>query len=320
MSIRVLVTGANGFVGTVLTTNLAKNPLYNLRISVRDSRSIDQAENVQIFTIPDINKNTNWISALTNCDVIIHTAARVHVMVDHAADPLQEFRRVNVEGTLNLAKQAVAAGVKRFIFISSIKVNGEETSDCNPFYPNIFATPEDPYAISKYEAETQLRDLGKETGMEIVIIRPPLVYGPGVKGNFERMISWLKKGYPLPLGSIHNKRSFVSITNLVDLIIRCIDHLNAANQVFLVSDGEDISTTDLLKNLGKALASPVRLLPIPAWMLIGAGTLLGKKKVFQRLCGSLQVDISKTCELLDWKPVIGLEDALAETAQYYIET
>lgn len=320
MENRVLVTGANGFIGKMLISKLSEDQRYSLRAVVRDKTLAQFGRGIEVVSIPDINKETNWTEALKACDTIIHTAARVHVMKDNAADPLGEFRQVNVDGTLNLAKQALSAGVKRFIFLSSIKVNGEETAPKAPFQADFAPTPQDPYAISKYEAESQLLALGQIYGMEIVIIRPPLVYGPGVKGNFERMISWLKRGYPLPLGSINNKRSFVSVINLVDLIIHCIDHPKAVNQIFLVSDGEDISTTQLLKKLADSMDSSAKLLPVPKWMLTGMGNILGKRDMMQRLCSSLQVDISKTCTLLDWKPIVNIEDALAQTAQHYMDS
>jgi nucleoside-diphosphate-sugar epimerase len=253
---------------------------------------------------------TNWSATLAGVEVVIHTAARAHIMRDEAADPLAEYRKVNVEGTLSLARQAANAGVRRFIFISSIKVNGEATADARAFSASDEPAPEDAYGVSKLEAEQGLMRLAAETGMAIVIIRPPLVYGPGVKGNFASMIKLVEKGLPLPLGAIHNKRSLVGIDNLVDLIIRCIDHPAAANQVFLVGDGEDLSTTELLHDVGKAMGKSVRLIPVPAEILQFGATLLGKKAMAQRLLGSLQVDISKTRKILDWKPPYTVEEGL----------
>jgi len=231
-------------------------------------------------------------------------------MRDEVADPLAEYRRVNVEGTLNIARQAIAAGVARFIFVSSIKVNGEGTLLRSPYRPDEQPCPEDAYGRSKLEAEVALKKLADGTAMEIVIVRPPLIYGPGVKGNFASMINLLRRGYPLPLGAIYNKRSLVGIDNLVDLIIRCIDHPAAANQVFLAGDGEDLSTTELLRSVGDAMGKPARLIPVPAGMLQLGATLLGKKAMAQRLLGSLQVDISKTCEMLDWKPPYTVQEGL----------
>lgn len=240
-------------------------------------------------------------------------------MNDRAAEPLAEFREVNVAGTLNLARQAVSSGVKRFIFISSIKVNGEGTSLGEPYTADTSPAPTDPYGISKLEAEQALLALAAETGMEVVIIRPVLVYGPGVKANFLNMMRWLSKGVPLPLGAIHNKRSLVALDNLVDLIVTCIEHPSAVNQVFLVSDGEDLSTSELLRRMGRALGKPARLIPIPAGVLEMGARMVGKKTIAQRLCGSLQVDISKTRELLNWSPPMSVDCALARTARYFIE-
>jgi len=231
-------------------------------------------------------------------------------MKDELADPLAEYRLVNVEGTLNLARQAAAAGIKRFIYISSIKVNGESTPLGKPFLSSDIPEPEDPYGVSKREAEQGLMQLAADTGMEVVIIRPPLVYGPGVKGNFATMIKLIDKGLPLPLGAVHNKRSLVGVDNLVDLIIRCIDHPAAANQVFLAGDGEDLSTTELLRGVANAMGKPARLIPVPVGLLQLSATLLGKEAVAQRLLGSLRVDITKTCELLDWRPPYTVEEGL----------
>ncbi|GHD53890.1 hypothetical protein GCM10008110_27940 [Marinobacter persicus] len=242
--------------------------------------------------------------------VVAHTAARAHIMKDEVPDPLAEYRKVNVEGTLNLARQAAEAGVSRFIYISSIKVNGEQTPLGKPYTAEDVPAPEDPYGVSKLEAETGLHKIASETGMEVVIIRPPLVYGPGVKGNFASMIKLVEKGLPLPLGSIHNKRSLVALDNLVDLIITCIDHPAAANQVFLAGDGQDVSTTELLRGVGRAMGKPARLVPVPAGMLMFGAGLLGKKAVAHRLLGSLEVDISKARNLLGWEPPLSVEEGL----------
>lgn len=258
--------------------------------------------------VGEFSADTDWSSALAGQQVVVHAAARAHIMKDEVADPLAEYRRVNVEGTLNLARQAVGAGVRRFIFISSIGVNGNFNT--RPFCADDPPSPAEPYAQSKGEAEQGLMQLVAETGIEVVIIRPPLVYGSGAPGNFGSLVRWIEKGFPLPLGAIHNKRSLVGIDNLVDLIIRCIDHPAAANQVFLAGDGEDLSTTELLRGVGRAMGKPARLIPVPAGMLQFGATLLGKRAMAQRLLGSLQVDISKTCELLDWKPPYTVEEGL----------
>ena len=258
----------------------------------------------------ELNAITDWTAVLGGQDVLIHAATRAHVMKDETEDPLAEYRKVNVDGTLNLARQAAEAGVRRFIFVSSIKVNGEQTAEGRPFNAESTPAPEDAYGISKMEAEKALQALAEETGMEVVIIRPPLVYGPGVKGNFATMIKLLKKGFPLPLGAIHNKRSLVALDNLVDLIITCIDHAEAVNQVFLAGDGEDLSTSELLRGIGKAMGQPARLIPVPRGMLMFAAGILGKKAVAQRVLGSLQVDISKARYLLGWEPPLSVEHGL----------
>jgi len=250
-------------------------------------------------------------------DVVIHAAARVHVMDDKAVDALAEFRRINVDGTVSLARSAAAAGVKRFIFISSIKVNGESTEPGEPFQADIEPQPMDPYGISKMEAEIALRVVARETGIEVVIIRPPLVYGPGVKANFLSMMRWLDRGVVLPLGAIGNRRSLVAIGNLVDLLVTCIDHPAAAGQTFLVSDDADMSTTQLLENLARALGKKARLIPLPVWVLKSVASCLGKQGVAQRLCSSLQVDIKKTRDVLGWVPPVSVEKALRQTADYY---
>jgi nucleoside-diphosphate-sugar epimerase len=236
-------------------------------------------------------------------------------MHDKADDPLGQYREVNVEGTLNLARQAANANVKRFIFVSSIKVNGESTLPGKPFTADDQPGPEDPYSISKWEAEIGLNRLANENGMEVVIIRPPLVYGPGVKANYLRMMRWINRGLPLPFGTIDNKRSLVALGNLVDLIITCIEHPAAANQIFLAGDGQDVSTTELLRSIGRALYKPARLFPCPVSLLSVAAALLGKKDMVQRLTDSLQVDISRTRSLLGWEPPLSLEEGLYQSAQ-----
>jgi nucleoside-diphosphate-sugar epimerase len=311
---KVLITGVNGFVGTALANKLVSKG-FNVNGAVRSLRSDGFSETITQFLITDIGLDTDWQQALKDVDVVIHLAARVHVMNDTAIDALAEFRRVNVDGTLNLARQAVEAGVQRFIFISSIKVNGEGTLLGQPYTAQDQPAPVDPYGISKREAEDALRQLASETGMAVVIIRPPLIYGPGVKANFLSMMRWLAKGVPLPLGAIHNKRSLLALDNLVDLILTCIHHPAAANETFLASDGEDLSTTELLQRMAAALGKKACLLPVPGFLLAWGAKLLGKQAIIQRLCGSLQIDISKTRDLLDWKPPVRVDEALRRTAQ-----
>lgn len=308
----VLLTGASGFVGGEVL-RVAQSRGISIRPVFRSKEFISELGTV---TISSLTSDTNWRVAVSNVDVVIHCAARVHIMDDQEADPLKAFREVNVQGTLNLARQSAEAGVKRFIFISSVKVNGEATQPGRSFKADDFAAPEDAYGISKAEAEAGLRLLSDQTRMEVVIIRPPLIYGLGVKGNFSIMMSWIARGLPLPLGAVtSNLRSFVGLDNLVDLIVTCVDHPNAANQTFLVSDGEDLSTADLLRKIGLALNQPVRLIPVPIKMLSFASNLLGKRAIAERLLGSLQVDISKTRTLLEWCPSFSMDEGLRNTVK-----
>ncbi|MER0041315.1 SDR family oxidoreductase [Pseudomonas sp. MGal98] len=312
---RIMVTGGSGFVGRTLLERLHQDG-YGLIAPSRTPLAQAPAGVVNPL-VAGLAVDVDWSASLEGAAVVIHSAARVHVMKDTAADPLMEFRKANVDGTLSLARQAAAAGVQRFIFLSSIKVNGEGTELGHPYRADDTPAPQDPYGVSKMEAEQGLRALASETGMEVVIIRPVLVYGPGVKANFRSMMSWLRKGIPLPLGATGNKRSLVAVDNLVDLIATCIDHPAAANQTFLVSDGEDLSTTQLLQRMGSALGRPARLLPVPASLLQAGAAMLGRRAIAQRLCGSLQVDIGKTRELLAWAPPVSVDDALRKTARAF---
>lgn len=306
---RTLITGATGFVGQAVVRRILADPSHEVVAPSRRAAAWDD-ERVRPLCVPDFVTFDRWGDALADVDSVVHCAARVHVMNDEAIDPLTEFRRVNVQGTLTLARQAAAAGVRRFVFISSVKVNGESTRAGSPFTAEQVPAPQDAYGISKQEAEEGLRELSQTTSMEIVVIRPPLVYGPGVKANFASMTRWLRRGVPLPLGAIVNQRSLVALDNLVDLVALALVHPNAAGQTFMVSDGEDVSTTELLHRTAAALGKRARLLPVPMSWLEMAAAVLGKRAVAQRLCGSLQVDISKTCELLGWRPPVSLDEAL----------
>lgn len=309
----ILLTGASGFVGkvvlqTALQRSLKIRPVFRSMYSAKGHS--------EAVLVSALDGSADWSQALEGVDVVIHAAARAHIMREKAIDPLTEYRRVNVEGTLNLARQAASAGVRRFVFISSIKVNGEATAPGRPFTAEDVPAPEDDYGLSKAEAEAKLKQAAQETGMEVTIIRPPLIYGPGVRGNFASLINWVSRGLPMPLGGVfNNRRSLVGLDNLVDLILVCAKHPKAANQIFLISDGEDLSTTELVTRIGKALNQPARLLWLPAGAIFFMASLLGQKRISRRLLGSLQVDIHKTCELLDWKPPVAVDEGLRRAVE-----
>lgn len=306
---KILITGAGGFVGSAVLSRLLSEKVDAVG-AVR--HAIQSPSCVQVGALEE----HEWTGLLANCRVVIHAAARVHLPADLTHSAIASYRATNVDGTLRLARQAVVAGVSRFVFLSSIKVNGEETEPGMAFSDDGAISPEGPYAVSKAEAEDGLYEIAAETGLEVVIIRPPLVYGPGVKANFLSMMRWLSSGVPLPLGAIkHNRRSLVALDNLVDLIVTCVDHPAAANQVFLAGDGEDLSTTDLLRRLAAAMCVPARLLPVPLWALRAGARLTGRDAIFQRLCGNLQVDISKARELLGWSPLIRVDEGLRRAAR-----
>jgi nucleoside-diphosphate-sugar epimerase len=308
-----LVTGANGFVGSALCERLRRDGV-SVRGVVRSF--ISSPYGAEYVAIGSLSSETDWTEAVKNVDKIVHLAARVHVMDDKSSDPLTEFRRVNVEATANLASKAAAAGVKRFVFLSTIKVNGELTELGKPFTADDTHGPQDFYGLSKHEAEQVLRQIAVDTGMEVVIIRPPLVYGAGVKANFESMMRWLARGVPLPLAAVtKNRRSLVALDNLVDLIVTCLEHPASANQTFLVSDDEDLATAELLKRMGAALGYPVRLFHLPPELLKLGTVLMRKPGIYQRLCGSLQLDIAKTRQLLGWNPPVSVDEGLRRAAE-----
>lgn len=308
----ILLTGATGFVGKALVAALHASELRLL------SRK-DPQQTHGIFCQAEIDRTTDYSAYLHNVDVVIHTAARVHVMEESSSDPLSAFREVNTAGTANLARQAAASGVKRFIFVSSVKVNGESTTNKKPYRYDDIPAPEDAYGLSKKEAEEELWQICKGTQMELVIIRPPLVYGPGVKANFAAMMKLAQKNLPLPLGSIHNKRSLVALDNLVDLILTSVSHPKAANQTFLVSDDEDLSTTELLEKMTYAAGKRPWLLPFPVSLMRGLAAIFKKKAIADRLFGSLQVDIQHTKDTLSWRPVVSLDQALSSCLNKSVE-
>lgn len=314
---KLLITGATGFIGRALIDELLNYGFDLIACSRKEITHLPQQ--VQQINMGELLPSTDWSPAFAKVNTIIHTAARVHVMHDNANDPLTEFRKVNVLSTLNLARQAAKAGVSRFVFISTIKVNGETTSHNHPFTSDDDFVPTDPYALSKFEAELSLLNLAKKTKMEVVIIRPPLVYGPNVKGNFSSLTKWIQRKIPLPFGAIHNQRSLVALDNLIDFIICCINHPAAANEIFLISDNLDLSTTDLLKKVAKAFNKKPLLLPIPASFLALIARLTGNNKIADRLLSSLQIDSSKTRDLLNWKPVITIDKQLKKIADTYLD-
>ena len=308
---KIIMTGGSGFVGQRVLNKLKKHDVINL---TRNPKSPNDCKY-------EFGNEINNLSIFDSVDVIIHCAARVHIMDDASNNPLDDYREVNTKGTLNLAKQAVEAGVKRFIFISTIKVNGESTQLGKPFKFDDQRSPEDFYGQSKSEAEEQLLQLAKDTGLEVVIIRPTLVYGPGVKANFASLLNLVSKGLPLPFGCIKdNKRSLVSVDNLVDLIVTCIDHPKAANQVFLVSDDNDVSTNEMVQQMAKALGKSQWQVPIPTACYRLVGKVTGKEDVISRLLGSLQVDITHTKDTLGWKPPQTLEDGFKQTANAFLQS
>ena len=306
---KVAITGVTGLVGRALVSNLLAIGRFEVLAFTR-SPPATLVDGAKYLCFGDLMLQTQWQDKLAGVHLLVHCAARVHVMHDTATDALTAFRAVNVDGTLNLARQAAAAGVKRFVFVSSVKVNGESTQPGRAFAEADAPNPQDAYGQSKHEAEQGLRQLSAETGMEVVVIRPPLVYGPGVKANFAALMRAVQRGWPLPLGAVHNQRSLAALDNLVDFIATCITHPQAANQTFLVSDGQDLSTTELVRGMAQAAGVPARLLPVPVWALQAGASLLGKGDAVQRLCGNLQVDISKARSLLGWVPPVSVEEGL----------
>jgi UDP-glucose 4-epimerase len=315
----ILVTGAAGFVGRALTARLARQ--FRVRAATHAVMYECTGSNVEAVHGKALSPTEDWSDALSGISTVLQCAARVHMMRESDSEILSAYRKINVEGTLNLARQAVAAGVRRFIFLSSIKVNGECTLPGQPFTADQTPAPSDPYGTSKMEAEQGLRVLARDSGLEVVIVRPPLVYGPGVKANFLTLMRWLARGWPLPLGRVtQNRRSLVALDNLIDLLVRCIDHPAAANRTFLVSDGEDLSTAALLERLGAALGRPARLISVPVGWLGVAAAGLGRTERLRRLCQSLQVDMRQTQAVLGWTPPLGVDEGLRRAAAYWLDS
>ena len=319
MADRILVTGANGFVGIALCRCLQEAG-FLVRGAVRDRAKLPQrrvpgSNDIEWVVLHDRSDADETNHALQAVQVVVHLAARVHVMTDHAADPLAEFRSVNTNWTERLARAAASQGVRRFVYLSSIKVNGEQS--LLPFTEQDPPNPQDPYGVSKWEAEQALARVSSQTGMETVVVRSPLVYGPGVGGNFLQLLNILRRGVPLPLALVQNRRSLVYQGNLVDALTRCVRDVRASGQTYLVSDGEDLSTPELIRRLGKALGQTVRLWPLSLSVLSWLGRLVGKQAMIDRLLGSLQVNSSKIRQELDWYPPFSVDRGLAETAAWY---
>lgn len=311
---RVLVTGANGFVGRHFCWELASGG-HAVRAAVRRPISLPAADDVVV--VRDIGPESDWVAALANVDAVVHLAARVHVMSDTVANPLAAFRQVNVEGTRRLATACTAQGVRRLVYVSSIKVNGEGTRGERRFREADPPAPQDPYAVSKWEAERVLHDLAMRTELETVIVRPPLVYGPGVKGNLLRLLGWLDRGIPLPLRSVHNARSMVSVRNLASLLRACLEHSAAAGETFLAADGDDLSTPRLIRTLAEGLGRRPWLLPCPPPLLRRGARLVGRESVVSRLCDSLRIDTGRARRLLGWSAVERVDEGLYATARAY---
>ena len=312
----VLVTGATGFVGAATVARLLAGGMP-VRAAVR--KHLDFRPWPDKVEVGDIGPLTDWTEALRGTTAVVHCAARVHQLRDDAGDPLSAFRTVNRDGTARLARAAAAAGVRRFVFISSIGVNGAETTG-TPFRASDTPAPHSPYAVSKHEAELELRVIAAETAMEVVVVRPPLVYGPEAPGNFAALLRAVDRGWPLPFGAVHNRRALIAIDNLVDFIATTLAWQGPLQATFLVSDGDDVSTSGLLRRTASALGCPARLLPIPAGWIRAMSALLGKPELGQRLCGSLEVDIGPTCLALGWRPPVSLDEALVRTAQHFRQT
>jgi len=317
MTRRVLITGANGFVGRHLLRLLDQSG-WAVRAALRDAAN-RPAEIGDVISVRDMGQDTDWREAVRGCDAVVHLAGRVHVKRERARDPLAEFRRVNVEGTRRLAEQCVVAGVERFVFASSAKVHGESTEGRAPFRESDPPAPRDAYGLSKLEAEEALAGIAQSTGLQVAVLRPPLVYGPNVGGNFLRLIRWVIRGIPLPLASVTNRRSLVFVANLASALRCCLEHPLAAGRTFLVSDREDVSTRELIHRIARAARRPARLVPAPPGLLHAAGIALGVSTDVTRLTGTLQVDSTSLETCLGWRPPHALDDGLRATVDWFIE-
>ena len=312
---KVLITGADGFVGRNLVSDFAARG-YSVNAAARN-RIAEMPKGVKWIAAPSLGTGADFSAAVRGCDIVVHAAARVHIMKETTRDPLVEFRAVNVEGTIALARAAVAAGVPHLVFLSSVKVNGEETQNGHRFTAANLLNPQDAYAVSKAEAEKALLEIAAESGMVVTIVRPVLVYGAGVKGNFRTMMAVIARGLPLPLGGINNRRSLVYVRNLTDFIVRLVEYPGAHGKILFVSDGNDLSTSDLLRMIGQSLNRPARLLPVPLAIQRLAVSIAGENSVASRLFGSLQVDHNSACDAVHWSPPFTVEEGIAETTADY---
>jgi nucleoside-diphosphate-sugar epimerase len=317
--VKLLLTGATGFVGSALARRWLLESRYDVRAALRrDASSLPAG--LERCIVGELEDATDWRAALAGVDVVVHAAARAHVMHDTAGDPLAEFRRVNVAATEGLARAAASAGARRFVYISSVKVHGEETLPGRAFHADDEPHPLDPYGLSKLEAEHALRRVAAATGMQVVVIRPPLVYGPGVRANFRALMRAVARGIPLPLGAIDNRRSMIALDNLVDFIDRCVEHPAAAGRTLLVSDGIDLSTPAIVRHIAQAMHRPARLLPMPPALLSVLGALVGRRAAVHRLCSSLQVDIAASRDALGWNPPVRIDVGIGQAVEHFMQS
>jgi UDP-glucose 4-epimerase len=316
---RVLVTGANGLIGRQLVSDLALQPHVSVRAAVRSAAALPGAlpASSEPHVIGDLEGSPDWAAALRGCDAVVHLAARVHVMQERGADVAAAYRRVNTEATLELARRAAAAGARRFVFLSSVKVNGEGRPDGRPYRAADEPHPAGPYALSKLAAETGLRELERAGVLEVAIVRAPLVYGPGVKANFLRLLRAVAQRRALPLARVRNRRSMVSVWNLSHLIVKLLLDPRAPGRTWMVADGEDLSTAELIRRLARAMSREPHLLPVPVSALRLAALLSGRGAEVRRLCGSLTVDASDTTTLLQWSPPLSVDEGLRRTVEWF---
>jgi len=314
---KILISGATGLVGKALCPLLKS--YGDVRVALwQKEDGINIPVDISPIVVGSVDRNTNWNMALRGIDVVIHLAARVHVMEDKASDPLGAYREVNAVGTETLARQSAAAGVRRLIFVSTIKVNGEQTHGGNAFTEKDVPNPQDPYSISKIEAEKALTDVAENSGLEVVIIRPPMIYGPDVKARFLTLMKLVDRGVPIPTRSIKNRRSLLYVRNLADFLALCVTESEAANQVYLLSDGEDVSTSDLVSTIARAMKKPDRQFGVSEIVARTGARLLRRENFYSRLWGSLKIDSTKAREQLGWRPPYSFAEGIEDTVNWYL--